>query len=147
MKTLLQVWTAVIAVLVAIELARGQFAFDWYSIDGGGGMSTGGRYTLSGTIGQADANPVTLTGGGYALEGGFWPGVIVPANTGGAPALFVQLSGASIIILWSPTLPGFSLEQSGTLLPGSWAPAPSGADNPAMIPLGNGPTFYRLKKP
>jgi len=125
-------------------LANAQYAIDWFTIDGGGGSSSSGSLTLSGTIGQPDAG--TLSGGNYTLQGGFWPGIVVAA-TGGAPALFVQLSGASIIILWSPTLPGFSLEQSSTLLPGSWASAPSGADNPATIPLGNGPTFYRLKKP
>ena len=124
-------------------LANAQYAIDWFTIDGGGGASSSGSLTLSGTIGQPDAG--TLSGGNYTLQGGFWPGIVVPA-TGEAPALFIQLSGASLIILWSPTT-GFSLEQSSTLLPGSWAPAASGADNPATIPLGSGPTFYRLKKP
>src|SRR3989442_15289849 len=130
--------------LLFVVPANAQYAIDWFTIDGGGGASSGGSFTLSGTIGQPDAG--TLSGGNYALQGGFWPGIVVP-STGEAPTLFIQLSGASLIILWSPTLPGFSLEQSSTLLPGSWASAPSGADNPATIPLGNGPTFYRLKKP
>jgi hypothetical protein len=125
-------------------LANAQYAIDWFTIDGGGGTSSGGRFTLTGTIGQPDAG--TLSGSNYTLQGGFWPGIVVPA-TGEAPTLFIQLSSASIIILWSPTTSGFSLEQSSTLLPGSWAPAPSGADNPATNPLGSGPTFYRLKKP
>lgn len=47
------------------------FAIDWYTIDGGGGTSTGGSFTLSGTIGQPDAGP-TMTGGNFALTGGFW---------------------------------------------------------------------------
>ena len=36
--------------------------------------STGGTFSLSGTIGQPDAasNP-TLTGGSFELTGGFWP--------------------------------------------------------------------------
>jgi hypothetical protein len=123
-------------------LADAQYAIDWFTLDGGGGTSSGGSFTLTGTIGQPDAG--TLSGGNYTLQGGFWPGIVVPA-TGEAPALFIQLSGASIILLWSPTT-GFSLEQSSTLLPGSWAPVPSGADNPATIPLDSGPTFYRLKK-
>ena len=130
-------------VLLLVVPANAQYAIDWFTIDGGGGASNGGSFTLSGTIGQPDAG--TLSGGNYTLQGGFWPAIVVPA-TGEAPTLFVQLSSASIIILWSPT-PGFSLEQSSTLLPGSWAPAPSAADNPAMIPLGSGPTFYRLKRP
>ena len=125
-------------------LADAQYAIDWFTLDGGGGTSSGGSFTLTGTIGQPDAG--TLSGGNYTLQGGFWPGIVVPA-TGEAPTLFIQLAAASLMILWSPSTPGFSLEQSSTLLPGSWAPAPSGADNPATIPLGSGPTFYRLKKP
>ena len=43
----------------------------WYTIDGGGAtFSTGGEYSLGGTIGQPDAG--TLSGGSYALRGGFW---------------------------------------------------------------------------
>jgi len=50
------------------------FSIDWFTVDGGGGSSTGGAFTLSGTIGQSDAasNP-TLTGGTFELTGGFWP--------------------------------------------------------------------------
>jgi hypothetical protein len=51
----------------------GGFEISWYTIDGGGTMfSTGGPYSLGGTIGQVDAG--TLTSGSYALNGGFWPG-------------------------------------------------------------------------
>lgn len=46
------------------------FSIDWYTIDGGGGTSTGGGFELSGTIGQPD--PGFLSGGGFELEGGFW---------------------------------------------------------------------------
>jgi hypothetical protein len=46
------------------------FAIPWWTVDGGGGTSTGGGYTLSGTIGQPDAG--MMTGGGYSLIGGFW---------------------------------------------------------------------------
>ena len=50
------------------------FAIDWYTIDGGGGFSSGGDFELEGTVGQPDANaPATaLTGGGFTLVGGFW---------------------------------------------------------------------------
>jgi hypothetical protein len=44
----------------------------WYTIDGGGGMSFGGRYLLAATIGQPDAD--WCKGGKYELLGGFWPG-------------------------------------------------------------------------
>ena len=49
------------------------YEITWYTIDGGGAtVSTGGGYSLGGTIGQPDAG--ALTGGAYALNGGFWAG-------------------------------------------------------------------------
>jgi hypothetical protein len=133
-----------VALMIFTSAARAQYAIDWFTLDGGGGTSSGGSFALSGTIGQSDAG--TLSGGNYTLQGGFWPAIVVP-TTGEAPTLFIQLSEISVIVSWSPAAPGFSLEQSSSLLPGSWAPASSGADNPATIPLGSGATFYRLKKP
>jgi hypothetical protein len=51
----------------------------WFTVDGGGGTSGGGDYSLSGTIGQADAG--VLSGGGYTLTGGLWnKAVTVPAE-------------------------------------------------------------------
>lgn len=49
-------------------------AFSWWTVDGGGGTSSGEGYSLSGTTGQADAGPV-LSAGGYRLAGGFWGSV------------------------------------------------------------------------
>jgi hypothetical protein len=58
----------------AIALAQSGNGFDltWSTIDGGGGSSGGGLYSLAGTIGQPDAG--LLGGGGYTLNGGFWNG-------------------------------------------------------------------------
>src|SRR3989454_12065313 len=85
-------------------LAHAQYAIDWFTVDGGGGTSSGGSFTLTGTIGQPDTE--TLSGGNYSLQGGFWPAIVLPA-TGEAPTLFIQLSSASIVILWSPATSGF----------------------------------------
>ena len=41
------------------------------------GISEGGDYTVSGTIGQPDAGPL-MSGGDYAIVGGFWVGAISP---------------------------------------------------------------------
>ena len=61
------------------------FEIPWYTVDGGGAMnSTGGAFELSGTIGQPDAGP-EMTGGGFALTGGFWfPVVTGDCNVDGA---------------------------------------------------------------
>jgi len=44
----------------------------WSTVDGGGGVSSGGDYELVGTIAQPDAGE--MTGGDFELFGGFWPG-------------------------------------------------------------------------
>jgi len=46
------------------------YSISWYTFDGGGGSSTGGDFTLMGTIGQPDAG--LHSGTGYNLTGGFW---------------------------------------------------------------------------
>ena len=63
---------AVLACAATQSLA--QFSISWYTIDGGGGTSTGGTFALSGTIGQPDAG-APMTGGSFTLVGGFWAGV------------------------------------------------------------------------
>lgn len=52
----------------------GQYAIESHTIDCGGGTSIGGGFEINGTIGQPDASsPASpLTGGGYALQSGFW---------------------------------------------------------------------------
>lgn len=122
-----------------------QYSMEWFTIDGGGGSGSGGGYTVIGTIGQADANTMPLTGGSYTLEGGFWPGVIVPSN-GEGPALLIQLSGSSVIISWSPATSGFALEVSDSLSSSNWSAGPAGNPTPALPAVGNA-RFYRLKKP
>ena len=63
---LLIVWMLLLASVSA------DYSIGWYTIDGGGGTSSGGPYQLTGTIGQPDAG--YLDGGNYELLGGFWVG-------------------------------------------------------------------------
>lgn len=59
---------------VYAQSALATYAIDWYTIDSGGALeSSGGTYTLSGTIGQHDAGS-PMESGTYELNGGFWPG-------------------------------------------------------------------------
>ena len=60
--------------LARVVLAQAGFDLSWWTVDGGGTVSSGGGYTLSGTIGQSDAG--ALAGGGYTLFGGFWGGLL-----------------------------------------------------------------------
>ena len=67
---------AALLLLVSVALAQGDYDISWFTVDGGGGNSIGGPYTLSGTTGQPDAG--VLSGGTYAVTGGFWVGVAGP---------------------------------------------------------------------
>src|SRR5215475_10169645 len=78
--------------LCALGIAAAQtqnYSIDWYTIDGGGGTSTGGAYSVSGTIGQTDAG--CLNGDTYALESGFWG--IFAIQVPSAPTLFILPAG------------------------------------------------------
>jgi hypothetical protein len=58
--------------IVGVSALAG-YTLDWWTVDGGGTISsTGGSYSLGGTIGQPDAG--TSAGGTYTLDGGFWGG-------------------------------------------------------------------------
>jgi len=73
MKTKLFVVLAFL--LLALVVQAQTYSIDWFTIDGGGGTSTGGVYSVSGTIGQPDAGPA-MTGATFTVLGGFWPGAI-----------------------------------------------------------------------
>ncbi len=62
-------------VLAQVDLPLA-FDISWFTIDGGGGASTGGAYSLDGSIGQPDAG--SMSGGAYTLQGGFWAGAAGP---------------------------------------------------------------------
>ena len=124
--------------LAASTLYAQDFSVDWFTIDGGGGASTGGNYALNGSIGQPDAG--TVSGGSFTLQGGFWSGVV----TQPIPQLFIQQSGSQVFISWSPAIPGFVLQESESLSSEAWAAAPMGNSNPVILPRTSNTKFYRL---
>jgi uncharacterized membrane protein len=65
----------VLLLTTGLAMAQSGSTYDlsWWTVNGGGGKIGGGGYTLVGTAGQPDAG-AALTGGGYRLTGGFWPG-------------------------------------------------------------------------
>jgi len=68
-----RLWLSFLLIFIvpALSQGAGPYKIGSYTIDGGGGTSSSGTYTLSGTIGQPDAD--VSDGGGYELLGGFWP--------------------------------------------------------------------------
>jgi len=145
---------AVAAAWLALGLSASAqtFTVDRSVLSGGGGTSTGGPFSLTGTIGQIDAG-VRLAGGSYALDGGFHS-VAVAVQTPGAPLLSVVRSGGNLIISWAAAdSAGFVVEQSGALaVPASWAASgatvsDNGTTKSMTIPIAPGYRFFRLRKP
>jgi hypothetical protein len=131
--------------------ARAQnYSIDWFTIDGGGGTSSGGAYSLSGTIGQPDAGH--MSGGSFSIDGGFW-GVIAAVQTPGAPSLRIFLTATNtVIVAWPTAATGFSLEQNGNMASTAWSNVTNsvtvvGSENQITVapPVGN--KFYRLRYP
>ena len=71
MRLLLCVIACAFAV-IPFQGAAADHTMDWYTIDGGGGVSIGGGHVCVGTFGQPDANEVTMAGSAFQLDGGFW---------------------------------------------------------------------------
>ena len=125
------------------------YSIDWFKVSGGGGTSTGGVYSVTGTIGQHDAG--TMTGGTYSLTGGFWSLYSV-VQTEGAPLLGITQSNNYAIIFWPSPATGYGLEQTPALSALSWAgvtntPADNGTIKSVTLPVQPRNKFFRLKKP
>src|SRR5436309_3853349 len=104
------------------------YSIDWFTIDGGGGTSTGGVYQVSGTIGQPDAGP-TMSGGNYSVDGGFWS-IIAAVQTPGTPTLTVTLTTTNTaVVSWPFPSTGFALEQNPTLGTTNWTSVTNGVSN------------------
>ncbi len=85
-RWLLAAWLLAVMFLAAggaLAQSGGGYDLSWNTMDGGGGRSSAGQYTLDGTIGQPDAG--MMTGGTYALTGGFW------TQGGGGYRIFLPL--------------------------------------------------------
>lgn len=153
MKTSLSQFLGLAGLLVSPCLAIGQsYSIDWYTIDGGGGASSGGAYSLTGTIGQPDAG--VLTGGNYSLVGGFW-GILAAVSSPGAPELMItrNLISGAVTISWPNAAAGFALQENPDLSnPMGWlnvgtTPVVVGTNKTVTVPSPIGNRFYRLRNP
>jgi hypothetical protein len=122
------------------------YAINWHTIDGGGGTSTGGVYSVSGTIGQPDAGG-PMTNGQYAVTGGFWALPTAVQMTNAPTLIIVPATPGNAMISWTPATPGFVLQETWSLSPTNWTNSPSGVTNPIVVPATLPTKFYRLFKP
>lgn len=152
MKRALQL-LATVALLTAASSQAQVYSIDWYSIDGGGGTSSGGNFTLTGTIGQPDAG--TLSGGNYTLNGGFMS-IVTAIQTPGGPLLKVTRVGGNVIISWPDPSTDFVLQETGALATPSvntvWGNNAGtvnvvGNEKQVTIPAPVGNKYFRLRDP
>lgn len=127
------------------------FSLDWYSMDGGGGVSTGGAYSVRGTVGQPDAG--TMSGGPFSLQGGFWK-VLATVPTAGGPTLSVSQNGSLVKIAWPKPAAGWVLESTPVLAGPTliWTQVTQiyqddGIDLYVSLNAPSGSAFFRLRKP
>jgi hypothetical protein len=126
------------------------YSIDWFSVDGGGGTSTGGVYSVSGTIGQPDAG--TMSGGSYSLVGGFW-GIVSAIQTPGAPLLTIRFTQTNtVVVSWPSPSSGYSLQQNSAVNTTNWNTPPesitdNGTNKFIIVNLPTGNRLYRLLKP
>ena len=135
--------------LMPIAASAQSYTIDWYKIAGGGGVSTGATYQVTGTIGQPDASGA-MAGGSYSLTGGFWS-LISVVQTAGLPNLTITHSGNSVIVSW-PT-GSYTLQQNANLaLASGWVPTgyqinTANGTNSITITPPTGNLFFRLSNP
>jgi hypothetical protein len=144
MKTLVWTWL----ILIPFVAAGQGYSIGWSKIAGGGGTGTGGVYQVNGTVGQPDVGPAS-SGGNYSLTGGFWS-LINVVQTPGLPYLTVSYTGSSLTISW-PATGTFTLQQNGSLSPGSWITSgypitTATGTNSITITSPTGTLFFRLKQ-
>ena len=122
------------------------YSIDWHKVAGGGGTSTGGTYQVSGTIGQPDASSA-MTGGSYAVTGGYWSLVSV-VQTPGAPVLAINYVGNQAVVAWDSSVTGWTLQTNANLATPSWGTyLGSVVNNRATNSPPKGNVFFRLQHP
>jgi hypothetical protein len=137
------VWTGWLSVPAQAQM----YSIDWFTVDGGGGTSTGGVYAVSGTIGQPDAGAV-MTGGPYSLSGGFW--ALYAVQTPGGPLLRIfRTPTNTVVVSWPSPSTGWNLQQNTNLTTTNWvapleAVQDDGTNRFIVVNPPTGSRFYRL---
>ena len=64
---------AIALLITQVAYGAGPYRVDAYTVESGGGYSAAGRYVVTGTAGQMEADPAQAShAGSYAVVGGYW---------------------------------------------------------------------------
>ena len=144
---------AILTLGVGVGIAQ-NFTLDSSTIDGGGGESSGGPYTLSGTIGQPDTGKSSSKP--YAMAGGFW-GLYGSFSSPEAPDMSISYDPEldEITVSWELPAKGWLLDESPMLglgaFPWEEVPEESYQSNAThrfvTVSSPTGSNFFRLRLP
>lgn len=149
-----QMLRALFALILAAQTTAysESFEINWSTINGGGVASTGGVYSVTGTIGQPDANTTPVSGRQYSLTGGFW--AIQAVQTAGSPLLSIfHTTTNTVVVAWPSPSSGWQLQQNTNSVNSvDWSNVSStiqddGTTKTFIVNPMIGNQFYRLWRP
>lgn len=121
------------------------FTIPRYTVGAGGGISTGGVFSVTGTVGQP-AVGAPMVGSGFQVTGGIWA-LPVAVQTTNAPTLTILAARpGEAQISWQPADTAWRLQESPALSPPAWVDSPSGNINPIVVPSTSPAKYYRLTR-
>jgi hypothetical protein len=135
--------------LAALAAQAGPYSVSGYQITGGGVISTGVAFTVTGSISQPEAS-VVMTGHKYTVTGGYGSLVSV-VQSPGAPVLTITRMGNSVKISWPYPATGWTLQQAAASTAGNWTAdngvSSDSTNNYIILTAPAGNLFFRLSHP
>ena len=133
--------------LLAGGLSAQTVITDW-TIDSGGGRSTGGVHVVTGSVGQPAGG--LQRSASYQLAGGYF-GLVAVVPTESAPTLRLVPTAREVILAWPITARGFQLEQTPDLARPDWSAVSTpaavvGAEYQVRLPWQTGDRYFRLRQ-
>lgn len=118
------------------------------TLDGGGGRSSGGEWTVTGTIGQFDAAAAPAIGGAHKFTGGFWA-QLAPGQLPDQPVLtIIRFPSGDASLQWQADATGWQVETSYDLI--HWSEIGGSIAGSGVLTLTANPSitrqFFRLRK-
>lgn len=138
---------------ISLGLAGAAFTIPWWTLDGGGGKSTGTTgggtvFTLTGTIGQFDTTAAGSSGGPVQFTGGFWAQLADVAVAGQMLSLS-RLPNGDASLQWQSNAAGWQMETSANLT--NWSDIGSTITTAGELTIPYDPQvpkrFFRLRHP
>lgn len=145
----MKAYILIVTLLSMAGVANAQTSLTSFATDSGGGLSEGGGYSLSSSIGQSVGGKQRSEH--YSISSGFW-GFVVAVGGDDAPALRIIPAARGVILAWPADAAGFQLQQTRSLLQPQWAdvteaPHIVGKELQVILPWEENNRFFRLERP